>query len=323
MAKFFMSRYFWFLPLLTSLMLVMACKDSSSPTSSRSDSESASKPVFFAVVEPHAFLLEKIGGDRVHVEVLVPTGVEPENYEATPQKMAALAKCQALFLTGMPFEKTLIPRLQSVAKNTRIVDLRDGLKLRTLELHHHADDGHEHESDEHAESAELDPHIWFSLEMLRKQANTVYQTLVACDPQGEHEYSVNLTHFEYELDLAYTPIMRFLKTRQGETVFVFHPAYGYFCDEFGLKQQAIEFEGREPKPQQLASIKATIDQLHADQSKGKAVIFVQPEFNKSSAQALADATGAKLVRHSPLKRDVLQSMKDFAEAIAAGGEAQE
>ncbi len=272
------------------------------------------KPIFFAVVEPHAFLLEKIGGDRIHVEVLVPTGIEPENYEATPQKMAALAKSRAVFLTGMPCEKNLVPRLRLQTDTTTFVDLRDGLELRPLELHDHSADGHEDEHGHYAHEhhTEPDPHIWFALEILRKQAKTIYNTLVACDPEGKIDYGVNLTHFEYEIDNARVKIGRRLRPHKGETIFVFHPSYGYFCDEFGLKQRAIEFEGRDPKPQQLAELKALVERRERPP-----VIFVQPEFNESSARAIAEATGARTVRHSALQRDVLKSMSDFAEAIAA------
>ncbi len=276
------------------------------------------RPVFFVAVEPHAYLLEKIGGDRIHVDVLVPTGVEPENYEATPQKMAALSKSRALFLTGMPFEEALVPRLRSLAKDTKFVDLREGLTLRTLELHGHAADhstGHEHHAD--CSHDGLDPHIWFAPTILKKQAETILNTLIDLDPPGEKNYRDNYDKLLENIEENRTKIAALLESCRGETVFVFHPSYGYFCDEFGLKQRAIEFEGRDPKPQQLAEFRVEIRRLD-----GPPIIFVQPEFNESPAKAIAEATGAHTVQHSSLQRDVLRSMLTFAEAIAAKGTAE-
>ncbi len=32
---------------------------------------------------------------------------------------------------------------------------------------------------------------------------------------------------------------------------VFHPAWGYFAEAYGLEQVPVEIEGKEPKPSQL------------------------------------------------------------------------
>ena len=255
-------------------------------------------------VEPHAFLVERIGGERVHVEVLIPAGKEPETYQVTPNKLNTFAHAHLFFRTGMPIEDPLLPKLQSLSKSLRIVDLRDGLPLRTLEIHQC------HGSD-HVYHGQIDPHIWLAPTLLKAEAETVLRALHECDPDGAETYQTNFENILHEIEAVRVAIAELLATKQNEIVFVFHPAYGYFCEEFGLRQWAIEYEGKSPKPQQIADLIEETKKL-----SGEPKIFVQPEFNQSAARVAAGDIGAKVVVHSPLERNVLQSMLRFAQLVA-------
>lgn len=254
-------------------------------------------------VEPLAFLCEFIGGSRVHTVVLVPPGKEPEHYQATPEKIAAVSRCRILFCTGMPFEETLLPKLQANAQHLKIVDLRSGLKLRTLELHHR-------ESGESHTHGGVDPHIWFAPSALKTEAGTMLAALIEIDADGAEHYRQNYEQLLERIGAVQEELAAKLASQKGQTVYVFHPSYGYFCDEFGLEQRAIEYEGKTPKPQQLAALAA-----QAKQERRPPLIFVQPEFNQGPAQALAEAVGGKIAVHSALERDVLKSMQHFAEML--------
>jgi zinc transport system substrate-binding protein len=262
-------------------------------------------PVIAVTVEPHAFLVQKIGGHRFRVEVLVPAGKEPETYQTTPDKIAALSHASVFFRTGIPIEELLIPKLKSFNTDLKVIDLRDGIPLRKMELHHHLDDG---DGEDHNEGT--DPHIWFAPSLLKIESSTILKTLTALDPVGSAEYQANYDQFLTELEAVRLELTDILVPVKGKTVFVFHPTYGYFCDEFDLQQQAVEFEGKSPRPQQLAALIAEVKK-----SKESPKIFVQPEFNQSPAMAVAEATGGTVVVHSALAPDVLESMKRFAREL--------
>ncbi|MDR0520337.1 MAG: zinc ABC transporter substrate-binding protein [Planctomycetaceae bacterium] len=265
-------------------------------------------PLTVAVsVEPHAFLIDQIGGGKVRVEVLVPQGKEPETYQITPEKLAALSRIKVYFRTGMPFEEKLIPKLQSVSKHVRVIDLRDGIELRTLEIHRHSADA----DHDHRHHHETDPHIWFAPSLLQREAGAVLNVLQECQPSEADFFRKNYETLQAKIDGLQREIAELLKPVRERQVFVLHPAYGYFCDEFQLVQRAVEFEGKSPKPQQIAELIEIIKKLERPP-----VIFVQPEFHPSSAKALAEAVKAELVIHSPLDRDILKSMKQFAEKLA-------
>ena len=92
---------------------------------------------------------------------------------------------------------------------------------------------------------------------------------------------------------------------------VFHPAWGYFAYEFGLKQIAIEVEGKNPVAQELAEI---IDFAKANNVK---VIFVQEQFSALDATAIAEAIDGYIVYLNPLAEDYLNNLKQIAHTITA------
>ena len=135
---------------------------------------------------PQKYLVERIGGDRVAVQVLVPPGKSHETYEPTPHQVAELAKGRIYFRIGLPLENSLLPKLQGAARSVRVVDVRQGIQLRRLEKENAAfEAAHDHAPESATESP--DPHIWLSPVLAQRQAATVLAALVAEDPAGKEE----------------------------------------------------------------------------------------------------------------------------------------
>jgi zinc transport system substrate-binding protein len=294
-----------------------------------STSEGDGRIVSVVSVEPHAFLVERIGGEFVRVEVLVPMGKEPESYQPTPERVIALTRAKVFFRTGMPFEQVILPKLKSFAPDLKVVDLRTGIKLRRLEFHKHDSNEQNEHSDLHVHSStesdsnkntprgeliDSDPHIWFSLSLLKIEAATVLKTFIEIDPKNEELYRKNYDEFISELERVKEKLGGMLEPFKGKTIFVFHPTYGYFCDEFNLKQRAIESGGKTPGPQQLIAIINEI-QKSGLQTDEKPTIFVQPEFNRTPVKSVAEAVNGHVVEHSALERNIFKSMTNFTEEI--------
>ena len=272
-------------------------------------------------IDPQACFLERIGGDRVSVEVLVPSGKEPETYTPSPDKIKKLSRSSVFFRVGFPAEQSLLPRLESIAPKLLIVDTRTNLDLRQAVPHSHDehDAAHDHS---HTVGCDcgidgIDPHTWVSPTLVKKQAETIRDALVSLDPAGKAEYEANCEKFVAELTELQQYIREQLTHAEGKTIYVYHPTYGYFCDEFGLVQKAIEVDGKSPTPKTLA------DWIRSARDDEVRVIFVQPEFNRSAAEKIAQSTGAKLVAHSTLDRDYFQSMRNLADLIREAYEGNE
>ena len=102
-----------------------------------------------------------------------------------------------------------------------------------------------------------------------------------------------------------------LRPLKGATVFVYHPAFGYFLERYGLKQETVEIEGKQPSPKQLRWLIKLAAEFDAK------TIFVQPQFERKAAQTLADAIGGKVEIIDPLSEDYLDNLIHMGETIVA------
>jgi zinc transport system substrate-binding protein len=249
----------------------------------------------FVSILPQAYFVERIGGLYCDVDVLVGPGQSPATYEPTPRQMAKLGRSQVYFRIGVPFERGLIPKISSVFKDLKIVDMRNGVKLRYFRRS--------------KGSQVADPHIWLDPKLVKIQAATIRKALSDIDPAHAAVFEKNLQAFQVDLDRIDARIAAILAPLKGSKVYVFHPAFGYFCGSYGLTQVAVEIEGKEPGPRQLTEL---IEKARAD---GVKVIFVQPQFAEKGAEAIAREIGAGVVPINPLPRDYLKGLEDMAAVI--------
>jgi zinc transport system substrate-binding protein len=264
----------------------------------------------FTSILPQKYFVEKIGGDRVSVEVLVSPGKSPATYEPSPQQVIDLGSARALFTIGVPFEKAFLLSIKSNLTSLEIVDTSAGITKRMLGAHSHEDEEHEeHGEDEHEheeESGTPDPHIWLSPKLVKQQAQHIYSALAEIDPAGKDFYKEGYDSFILELDEIDSKLKTILAPFKGETLFVFHPAFGYFADDYGLKQVAIETGGKEPAPSVLEEI------IEHALEEGVKIIFVQAEFSQDSAQAIAEAIGGAVISLNPLNPDYINNLEIVA-----------
>ena len=246
---------------------------------------------------PQKYFVERVGGSHVKVEVLVAPGQEPHTYEPTPKQVAHLAEARIYFQIGFPFEEALINKISSgTFENLKVVDTRQGIKLRTG-------------SEPGGVAGTPDPHIWLDPKLVKIQAQTMETALARLDPADAAEYEKNLHDFQADLDRLDAELAATLAPFKGREFFVFHPAYGYFGDAYGLKQVPVEVGGKEPSAKELTAL---IDRAKKD---GVKVIFVEPQFSQKTAGAVAEAIGGAVVPLDDLSPDYLHNLENFAAQI--------
>jgi zinc transport system substrate-binding protein len=172
---------------------------------------------------------------------------------------------------------------------------------------HEHDDEHEHEGHSHAGK---DPHIWLSPPLLKTQAETVAEELSELDPANAEAYKRNLAELHRRLDEVDEEVGQQLEPFRGRAFFVFHPAWGYFADRYGLRQVAVELEGKEPTDHELTLL------LNEARQEDAKVVFVQPEISSRFADAVADAVGGRVETLDPLAEDVPAGLLRAARAIS-------
>ena len=265
----------------------------------------------FVSVPPQKYFVERVGGKRVKVSVLVPAGADPHTYEPKPATMVDLARSAAWFTIGVPFEESLLPRLVSANSNLAIVRTEEGVpRVVPPAAGNPAPKGivsgeppvtHGHEG--------ADPHIWLSPRLVKQQAENILRGLIRVDPAGEKVFRANARRFQAELDAMDRELKALFAGARGRSVLVFHPSWGYLASDYGFRQVAIEVEGKEPKGADLAAA--------VEMAKEKRVreIFVEPQFSSRSARAIADSIGAKLVTADPLAANWADNLRKTARAF--------
>lgn len=265
----------------------------------------------FVTIPPQAQFVERVGGDHVQVGTLVKPGHSPHTYEPTPRQMTELAEAGVYFLIGVPFEDILKDRIRSANPDMAMVDTGRGIELRDMETHHaHGEEEkHEHE-DEHEQEGRKDPHVWLDPANVRVMAGHIAEALIEQDPEHEADYRANLEEFRAELDRLDARIRESLEGVEQREILVFHPAFGYFTDAYGLEQVPIEIEGKEPGAKALSEL------ISFAKERGIKVVFVQKQFSSKTAQVVAREIDGQVVPLDPLARDYVGTMEDIAEAFA-------
>ena len=254
----------------------------------------------FVSIAPQKFLVERLVGDAVEVHVLLPSGASPATYEPTPKQMAALGTASLFFLIGAPFEGPLLDKISRVMPDLQTVDCRSGVELVPMDDHEHG----------HGESL-FDPHIWLDPLRMKIVASTTADALERLLPESGPEIRHNLQRLHDAIDQSHTLIVSILEPHTGESILVFHPAFGYFTRRYGLHQIAVEDEGKAPSARRLAEVVRTFD------GGSITAIFVQPQFSISAAQRVADALECEVVTLDPLAEIYLANLEIMANRIAA------
>jgi zinc transport system substrate-binding protein len=293
----------WLAILLVPIGALCSCRQDTRAAST----QSASAPLsVYVSIPPQKHFVERIGGPHVRVSVLLPPGQSPATYEPTPKEVVSLARASVYFRIGVPFEKHLVDKIAAAMKGLNVVDTRKGIELRTG--HACCDHSHEH-ADGHHHHHEQDPHTWMNPRLAKVQADTIHKALCEVDPAHRADYERNWRALAADLDKVDKRIAAALAPLRGKEFFVFHPAFGYFAEAYGLKQVAIETGGKQPSAKQLAAL------IEGAKKARVRLIFVQPQFDKRNAEVVAKEIGGAVVTLDPLAENYVDNLLHVASQI--------
>jgi zinc transport system substrate-binding protein len=277
------------------------------------DDSAKGRPTVFVGIPPVAYLAERVSGGHVDVRVLLPPGQDPHTFEFTPKQIAALSRAQLFLTVGLPSEERVVEKIAGTASGPLIKDATAGIPKRRIDAPcvDDKENGHEH-SDQGGHKAAPDPHVWLAPPLLKVLAGNIAAALEQIDPAHADDYRKNLAALRTDLDALNSEIVAALKPYRGQHFLVFHPAFGYFADAYGLRQEAVEAGGKSPTPKQLRTL------IQKARDEGVKIIFVQPQFDQRSAQTVAEAIGGRVVHIDPLAKDVLSNLTEVAAKIQQG-----
>lgn len=251
------------------------------------------KIIIAVSVVPQKTYVEAVCGDLAQVITMIPPGNSPENYEPTPVEMEQFGKAALYFSIGVPAEKANI--LQNTG-DTKVIALAD--KVAAVY------------PDRKFESGERDPHIWLSPKRVKVMVESIANEMSKIDPLHTDTYEKNSQAFIQKLDELDGQIRSALSGVQSKKFIVYHPAFGYIADDYGLTMYALEEEGKEATPRNLQKM---IDLAKKENIK---VIFYQEEIDSSQSEAFAEEIGGKTVQLAPLSPNYIENLKKMAATMA-------
>ncbi|HJC19513.1 MAG TPA: zinc ABC transporter substrate-binding protein [Candidatus Alistipes stercoripullorum] len=259
---------------------------------------SQEKTLYVSIL-PIRSLVKEIVGEDFRIEVLVPPGASPETFEPTPRQFIGLNEAQLVFNVGLlEFETALLDKIED---RTKIVDLSRGIVRIEGSCAHAGRNGSDH-------AHGVDPHVWTSPRALQRMAENAYEAIHARWPDSA-KYTTNHARLQEEL--------RQLDLRTAEKIarsgiryfIIYHPALTYYARDYGLRQEAVEADGKEPSAKRLTAL---IRQARKD---GIGRILYQSQFPVSVVETIARDIGAECTEIDPLREDAIANIDSITDLI--------
>lgn len=286
--------------LLVAALVVVSCGRG------RENQDETRRMTITTSIAPFEYFISEIAGSDFDVNVIVPPGASPATFEPTPSVLRGVAGSEAVVLNGyLGYEMAWGDRITGINGNIAILRLADSQDLIYGEAHRHGD---------HFHYSGVDPHFWTSPVSAMKIAADINRFLKSIYPDRAAEFEGNYGRLVTKITGVSARLDSLLADHKGESFMIFHPALTYLARDYGLNQVPVEVDGKEPSPAQMKSF------IDTGMEKGIAVIFVQKEFDRRNAEAIAGQIGADVVEIDPLNRNWPETVISIGEALSRGFE---
>ncbi|WP_224405044.1 metal ABC transporter solute-binding protein, Zn/Mn family [Afifella sp. IM 167] len=288
----------------------------------------AAAPDVVASIKPIHSLVAAVMKDVGTPKLLVEGAASPHTYALRPSGAAALQEADVVFWVGPEIETFLAGPLETLASGAEAVELGEApgvtyLALReggTFEHHDHGEhEGAAHEHEEH-EEGETDAHVWLDPANAEAMVREIAATLAEADPANAETYNANAAAVEGRLEALTKELAADLEAVKGKPFIVFHDAFHYLENRFGLEAAGSITVSPEVSPgaQRIREIRQKI------QSLGAACVFAEPQFTPKVIGTVTEGTGARSGTLDPLGADLADGpdlyftlMRRNAEALKA------
>ncbi|MEO8773884.1 MAG: zinc ABC transporter substrate-binding protein [Gelidibacter sp.] len=256
--------------ILLTFLFLSACKDST-PSNGKLNIVTTTTLITDVVTT--------IGGDKINIQGLMGSGVDPHLYKASEGDVTKLAKANLIFYGGLHLEGKLVDVFEKMGRqNIKTIAVSDALDPKTLigsELF----------------ASNYDPHIWFDVKNWELITSFVVKNLSEASPEDAAFFEENGKKYLEELKDLDVEIKSIISTLPAEKriLVTAHDAFNYFgqaygFDVVGLQGLSTATEAGVQDVQNLANF--------IIERKVKA-IFVESSVPKRTIEALQAAVNSK------------------------------
>ena len=246
-------------------------------------------------------------------DLIVKGAASPHTYSLKPSQAKQLEEADLIFWIGHELESFLEKPLEAIAKKATVVELIDSNGLKKLEMREggafdehghkeheeHSEDKHDKHADEsHDEhhQGEFDIHVWLDPENAKVLVNEIKEALIEIDPGNIRKYEANAKNLMTKLNQLVAQVTAKLATSKGKGFVVFHDAYQYFEERFGMKAVGSITVSPEvvPGASRIRDLKEKINELNA------LCVFSEPQFQPKIVFSVVEGTKANTGVLDPL-----------------------
>ncbi|MEK9160175.1 MAG: zinc ABC transporter substrate-binding protein [Patescibacteria group bacterium] len=258
-----------------------------------------------ASIYPWAFFAEQIGGDLLEVRTLVPLGLEPHDYDPSPDDLKALYDANLFIYNGAALEPWVTDvefelrqdgvQLFAAADNVELIPLEEGLEHEEEDEHSFIPSASAHDTGE--EHTEYDPHLWQDPVRVRMVVQSMANTFASLDAENADVYLANAKVLMSELDEINENFASDLQSCTLKEFVVSHAAFAYLANRYGLTMIPISgiSPHDEPTIKELEEISKVVEEHGID------TIYTETLINSSFAETIGNETGAELLVLNPLE----------------------
>lgn len=233
-----------------------------------------------------ADMIASVGGERVQVTSLVPTGADPHSWDPTPREIRSVSNADIFVYNGHGFE-VWAPRLIEGAGRPGLVALELSAGLQALAAGEgHGDDAHGHQDEEG------NPHFWLDVTYAIEYVRRIEAALAAYDPAGAAYYSARASAYVQELEALDRWIFEQIAQIPPErrVLVAYHNAYAYMARRYGLEAAGflVENPDREPAAQVMARLVRLLRERQVP------AVFVEPQIDSRLAETIAREAGVRI-----------------------------
>ena len=253
-------------------------------------------PRVVASIGPVHSLAAAVMGDLGEPLQIVRGYGSPHTYQMRPSDAASLRDADLVLWIGPSLETFLERPLAGRRDDTRVLALSDVPGLALLANRGagvRKDDAH---SDGRRETGSYDAHIWLSPFNAKLMAGAIAEELSALDPQNAATYRVNTDRLWQRIDAMEIRIASRLAPVRTVPFVVFHDAFQYFEESFGLNAvgSVTVSPDRMPSARRIKALREKIAE------SGARCVFREPQFESALVQVLLEDSNARAGVIDPL-----------------------
>jgi zinc transport system substrate-binding protein len=270
--------------------------------------------------------------------LIIEGSTSPHSFTLKPSHAKLLEEADLIFWIGEGVETFMERPLESIVKNAEVVEFMEVESIEKLKFREesifgehddhddhdeeghddhddHDEEGHDdHEGHEGHNHGEFDAHIWLDPSNAKEMVHEIAHELGDLDPANKDKYEANAKTTILALDQLINDVSKDIN-KEAKFV-VFHDAYQYFEERFGLRAAGALTLNTDvlPGAKQIDEIQDVI------KDKGIKCIFSEPQFNPKIISTIAKDTNIKTGVFDPLGANINSDKDLYFKLISKLGE---